>query len=128
PLGWHAEVGLVRRNGIDPRVVITVRSADRTISLFYGDNRIPSFIIPNETLAAGGYQEGMLYIPAPGMRTFIAKYQTGAEFAVKWGTERLRRDCQDLKTVQVRDLPEAGQILDFGYALDGVLRLSNEAG
>src|SRR4051794_10217802 len=128
PVGWHVEVGVVRRNGIDPRPVITMRSADRAISLFYGDHRIPVFTAPNEMLAARGFEEGMLYAPAPGMRTLVAKYQTGAEFAVKWGTERVGRDCQDVKTVQVRDLPEANQILDFGYARDGVLRLSNESG
>jgi hypothetical protein len=127
PVGWHVEVGVVRRNGIDPRPVITMRSADRAISIFYGDHRIPVFTAPSELLASGGFQEGMLYVPAPGMRTLVAKYQTGAEFALKWGSERLGRECQDLKSAEVRALPEADRILDFGYTLRGV-RLSNEAG
>src|SRR5258708_26881467 len=127
PVGWHVEVGVVRRNGIDPRPVITMRSADRAISIFYGDHRIPVFTAPSELLASGGFQEGMLYVPAPGMRTLVAKYQTGAEFALKWGSARLGRECQDLKGAEVRALPEADRILDFSYTLRG-LRLSNEAG
>jgi len=74
PVGWHVEVGVVRRNGIDPRPVITMRSADRAISLFYGDHRIPVFTAPSELLASGGFQEGMLFVPAPGMRTLVAQY------------------------------------------------------
>jgi hypothetical protein len=127
PVGWHVEVGLVRRNGIDPRAVITMRSADRAISLFYGDNRIPVFTAPSELLTSGGFQEGMLFVPAPGMRTLVAKYQTGAEFALKWGSERVGRECEDLKSAEARALPEADRILDFAYTLRGV-RLSNESG
>ena len=127
PVGWHTEVGLVRRNGIEPRVVITMRSADRAMSLFYGDGRIPVFTATSELLASGGFQEGMLYVPAPGMRTLVAKYQTGAEFALKWGSERIGRECQDLKSAEARALPEADRVLDFDYTLRGV-RLSNESG
>src|SRR5262249_11195710 len=126
PLGWHAEVGLVRRNRI-PRVVITARSADRAISFFYGDHRFPVFTAPSESLASGGFQEGMLYVPAPGLRILVAKYQTGAELALKWGGEWVGRDCHDLRTMQVRALPEADRILDFGSTLAGV-GLSNESG
>jgi hypothetical protein len=95
-----------------------VSSPDGAIIAFLGDANIPVFTVPNRLTEMGGLGEGSRY-DLPGMSTIMRRYQTGAQIAVEWGSQRVGHDCQNPKTTQARDLPQESGMIDFAYSQGG---------
>jgi hypothetical protein len=87
PAGWQVEGGLFRAAAVDVRPWLQLTSPDGGIQVFTGDQRIPSFTLPDSTLEWLGMTEGQWYSPGYGVQMLISRYLPGEEFAASYITD-----------------------------------------
>lgn len=56
-------------------------SPDDQIRITAGDSRIPTFVVPNQTLMMSGFREGSMYSPGYGVQMQVRRYMPGVTFA-----------------------------------------------
>ena len=120
PAGWRVQGGLRRRSAVEVHYGVTATSPDGRITLFLGDENLPTFTVPNRLLTLGGYGPGRWYSPGFGQQLLVEPYMPGAAFAQAWGAQRFRALCPDLRLASRIPLPQAARDMDMAYAAGGV--------
>lgn len=112
PAGWQVEGGLYRAAAVDVRPWLRLTSPDGGIQVFAGDQRIPPFTLPDQTLTWLGISEGQWYSPGYGVQMLVSRYLPGEEFAASYLAEVMELSgCV---------IDEMGPLLELEAALQGV--------
>jgi hypothetical protein len=120
PAGWKIQGGLRRRSAVEVHYGVTATSPDGRITLFLGDENLPTFTVPSPYLIMAGYGPGRWYSPGFGQQLLVEPYAPGAAFAQAWGVQRFRSLCPDLRQTSRTPLPQAARDMDMAYAAGGV--------
>jgi hypothetical protein len=91
PQGWMVQGGLFRFGFSDYRLMVSVKSPDGKIDLRIGDVTIPSYAPPS----AYHPREGQPYDLGAQAQLVIARYRTGAQYAVLYSQARFGTLCQN---------------------------------
>ncbi len=105
PNGWTVNGGLTRAGQIDVRVGIALQSADRAISVFYGDPRLGNFEVPNQWQPEGQ----TTYVGATTLT--MMNYIPAGEFARRYLAQNL---CPQANQGASHDMPDAARALANG--------------
>ncbi|MBX3013292.1 MAG: hypothetical protein KF832_17365 [Caldilineaceae bacterium] len=125
PADWTIAGGLERASTFDARPWLFAASPDEAISLMFGSDQLPIFIVPNAALAAQGYAEGDSYVVGD-TELVLAEYTPGVEFAERFGRDVLGLDACTIDTTQalpeleaaIRDYVEANELDAYGIRQD----------
>jgi hypothetical protein len=127
PEGWQVQGGLFRFSSVDVRGELNVRSPDGVIQVFAGDRSLPTFAVPNQTLAMTGFREGMPYSPGYGTTFIVNRFIPGAAFAEMYARRRFgdlqvvdRKERPDLVQTIARIFAEYGNPLNTRYSIGEV--------
>ena len=127
PEGWQAQGGLFRFSSLDVRGELNLRSPDGAMTIFAGDKSLPTFSVPNQTLAMSGLREGMPYSPGYGSNFIISRYIPGAAFAEMYAQRRFgtiqvvdRKERPDLVQNLARIAAQYGNPLNTRYTIGEV--------
>jgi hypothetical protein len=93
PQGWTVRGGLFRMGYSDERPMVDLNSPDGRLNVRLGDLSIPTYTAPNPYHP----REGDVYDLGAQAQLIVARYRTGAEFAVLYSHVRFYRDCRDPK-------------------------------
>jgi hypothetical protein len=107
PKGWNVTGGLNWTGPIDPQPFVQVQSPDRRAQIYLGDPEILPRMVPNQwsTMQTGAREGGKFQSPSGGP-ALLQRFMTGTQFAKAHVAERICRDAQWLREV---DLPELSQ-------------------
>jgi len=108
PTGWAIKGGVYAASTLDQRQWLTAVSPDESIWVTIGDNRIPSFIVPNALLRAQGYSEQDSYLVGDTEFT-ILPYLPGEAFLEEYAATFLDLSDCDVDLVPLPDLSAAIQ-------------------
>ena len=107
PKGWNVAGGLARLAPLDVRVGVRLTSSSLDAAVLIGDSSIPTYVEMNETLAAGGFQEGQNYSPGYGINERIMRYVPGLDYARLYMRELANRnECSGLSEISARVRPD----------------------
>ena len=128
PKGWSVEGGLIRRNALDPRAVLRIKSPDGAILLSGGDGEIPGFVLPNPQWSRV-FPEGSWYSPGAGIQWQVRRFTPALPFGEEWLQLRLQNLCTGLEIRDRRDRSDLAEQMDreaAGFRQFG--RVTNSAG
>lgn len=111
PAGWGVEGGLIRRNALDPRFVMLVKSPDGTITLSGGDAQLPGFVLPAPQWAAV-FPEGSWYSPGAGIQWQVRRFSPAVSFGEEYLKLRLPSICTNFVEKDRGDRPDLAQQMD----------------
>lgn len=94
PQGWTVKGGLFRMGYSDERPMVDMTSADRTISIRFGDVSVPTYTVPNQFHT----HEGDTYDLGAQAQMVVERYRTGPEFAVLYTESRFAKLCRNLQS------------------------------
>jgi hypothetical protein len=111
PKGWSVEGGLIRRNALDPRAVLRIKSPDGAILLSGGDGEIPGYVLPNPQWVRM-FPEGSWYSPGAGIQWQVRRFTPAVPFGEEWLRMRLQTVCTGLEIRDRHDRPDLAQQMD----------------
>lgn len=94
PQGWTVKGGLFRMGYSDERVMVDATSADRSISIRFGDVSVPTYTSPSQYHP----REGEIYDLGAQAQMVVERYRTGPEFAVLYTESRFAKLCRNLRS------------------------------
>lgn len=94
PQGWTLKGGLFRMGYSDERPMVDMTSADRSISIRFGDVSVPTYTAPNQFHA----REGETYDLGAQAQMVVERYRTGPEFVVLYMESRFAKLCRNLQS------------------------------
>lgn len=106
PRGWDASGAAYRFAPTDVRPEVIVTSPDGTIHERFGNQTVPTFVEPSQSLSFAGFDEGSSYSPGGQFTAIVRTYAPGAEFASQYATSEWASSCPGLKVVNTTDRPE----------------------
>jgi hypothetical protein len=106
PRGWDTTGAAYRFAPTDVRPEVIVTSPDGTIRVRVGDQTVPTFVEPSQSLTFAGFPEGSSYSPGGQFTAIVRTYAPGAEFASQYATSAWASSCPGLKVVNTTDRPE----------------------
>ena len=112
PEGWNTTGGLFRFAAVDVRGALQSVSPDGLTRITIGDAEIPTFVVPNETLAWTGFTEGRWYSPGYGVNIMVRRYIPGPYFVGEYVQARIAPSCPGLQIVASRDRADAVQAIN----------------
>jgi len=123
PQGWRVAGGVKRLAPSEARPWLTAVSPDGQTEMFVGDPSVPWYSTPHPEI---GLREGNQSAGIHGQAMTVAAYETGAEYATRYGTRALASVCANVQALgtqprpdvedQVRPLIEYSTRLDAGMA------------
>lgn len=120
PLGWSIRGGSQRMSASEIRTGVDMTAPDGTIEVFFGDNSIPFFTVPNPMLQMAGLSTGSVYNMGYGQSAVVMPYMTGEGFAAHWGNNRINKSCQNAQLIGNQSRPSESQALAEAYAAAGI--------
>jgi hypothetical protein len=111
PEGWEINGGLIRRNALDPRVAVRVKSPDHAITLASGDAELPGFVLLSPQYAAM-FPEGSWYSPGAGIQWQVRRFTPAVPFGEEYLRMRLPSVCQNFVVKEHRERPDVAQVMD----------------
>jgi hypothetical protein len=111
PEGWVIQGGLIRRNALDPRGVLRIRSPDGTILLASGDAQLPGFFIPLPQYAAM-FPTGSWYSPGAGIEWQSRPFTPAVPFGEAYLRLRIPGVCDGLRMRLERERPDVAATMD----------------
>ncbi|MBV9523418.1 MAG: hypothetical protein JO010_11525 [Alphaproteobacteria bacterium] len=127
PQGWKNAGGTVRRNALQVWLYETSVSPDGDTLMTINDPNSVSYVIPTPLLAAGGFVEGSLYGGGGGTQYVVARYKSGAEFAVSYGLQALPRLCAAAHSTRSTPRQDTGREINALYRPYGMTVDAGEA-
>jgi hypothetical protein len=88
PDGWQVTGGLNRVAAVDLRPAVRAVAPNGSITLFFGDPQLPTFVAPNQMMASMGFSEGSSYSPGYGVMMQVRRYMPGEQLAEWWVRNR----------------------------------------
>ena len=117
PRGWATDIRTVQLSAAEvSQYVRVIPAPDNAIVLLVGDP-VPRAYVEMPGIPAGQTVNGMSVLP----------YMTGGQYAVRAVGQEIATLCKNPQIKEARNLPAAGQTLDFGYNQLGV-SYSTDAG
>jgi hypothetical protein len=115
PRGWSVNGGLFRFASVDTRVAWRSESPDG-IRVTTGDESLPTFTEPNQTLAFSGFREGSWYSPGYGVKMLVRRYLPGVRFAHEYVVSKAARGCANLQITDERERADAVAAINQVYS------------
>jgi hypothetical protein len=117
PKRWLVRGGLFRMAAVDTRPAMEMIDPEGGVRITTGDAEIPTFTLPNQTLAFAGFGEGAWYSPGYGVRMMVRRYLTGAQFAAEYVQSRVvpATHCQSEQITDRKDRPDLSQAVNQLY-------------
>ena len=115
PSGWSVEGGLIRRNALDPRVVMRIKSPDGALTLSSGDGELPGFVLPSPQWVRV-FPEGSWYSPGAGIQWQVRRFTPALPFGEEYLRLRLPSVCTEFEVKDRRDRPDLQQEMDLEAA------------
>jgi hypothetical protein len=112
PAEWSVDGGLFRYASVDTRPAVTVTSPDGALRIAAGDSRIPTFAVPNPTLAFAGFTEGRWYSPGYGVQMLVRQFRPGTAFAADYVQGQVGQSCGELAIDGQRDRADAVEAIN----------------
>jgi hypothetical protein len=112
PAEWRAEGGLFRFASVDTRTAVVATSPDGALRIATGDSRIPTFAVPNQTLAFAGFTEGRWYSPGYGVQMLVRRFLPGTAFAADYVQGQMGQSCGGLAIDRQRDRADAVEAIN----------------
>ena len=128
PAGWQVQGGTARWNALQYRMWLSVVTPDGRTRLGINDPAEPFYIVPTPVLANAGFREGRLYSPTGVTFYRVARYESGGQFAARWGRGKLSALCGNVQMVLNRAQPELTAAVNQIAQLAGMSRDAGEAG
>lgn len=107
PASWRTEGGLFRFASVDVRGAWVSTSPDGRSRISGGDQEIPLFAVPNQTLDFTGHPEGSSYSPGGGVTMRVRRYSDGLTFAREYVANRVVPGCAGLTFTSSRPRADA---------------------
>ena len=111
PAGWKIEGGTHRRASVDISHVLHAASPDGKVRIIFNDADLPAFVLPNQTLAWAGFNEGSWYSPGYGVRNMVMRYKPGLTFLLEYLRTRTAPGLAAFELVDQKDRPDI--VADF---------------
>ena len=112
PAEWSVEGGLFRFASVDTRPAVAVTSPDGALRVTAGDSRLPTFAVPNQTLAFAGFTEGRWYSPGYGVQMLVRRFLPGTAFAADYVQGQAGQSCSALAIDRQRDRADAVEAIN----------------
>jgi len=112
PKSWKVTGGLFRFAPADTRPAVSVTSPDNHIRVTIGDSDIPTFTLPSQMLAMSGFVEGSWYSPGYGVNMLVKSYETGADFAREYVTNKVAKGASELNFTETKERPDVMQAIN----------------
>jgi hypothetical protein len=103
PQGWQVSGGMIRTYTVESHTVIHVQSPDGKIQIFNDDPDVHPRQIPNQLTQFAGMREGQTIQGAWGGPVVLARYATGAQFALQYIQGKLCRQPVVTGSLDLRD-------------------------